>query len=441
MTRRPVLLLAAGCFLAVACSSGSGGGEPPMLIEAQMESASNIFVGSEVRVLGVHVGEVTAVEPQGDTVRLGLRVDAEQPLPADVRVSLVPVTLLGERVIQLDPPYTGGPVLPRDAVIPVERTSVPAEVDEVLRSFEKFLSGLDEDALATLIDEFAGTFGGQGDGINRLLDQGSETVRVLADSSGDLNGVVTELANLNTALATRDEQIGSTLEEFSQVLDLFIEEKGEIIASVDSLRRLAAELRPLLDEHTDPVVRDLEILATTLSTVDRNLERVGDLATGGRALFDEFGQRAFEFPEGRIKLDNEGQEIPEALEMRLEARLQGLCLRLGVAECAEGGFWPPFLPDLLCAEVGVCPEGGMDVSQALATALPALPQQAQDELARQAAASRAASEAPPQGTAPGPTPAPGATAGPEAGPELPELPELPEAPLPLPDPRLGEVSG
>jgi len=417
-----------------------------MHIQAQMESASNIFVGSEVRVLGVKVGEVTAVQPEGDLVRLGLRVDGDRPLPADVRASLVPVTLLGERIIQLDPPYTGGPVLARDAVIPVERTSVPAEVDEVLRSFEKFLSGLDEDALAVLIDEFAGTFGGQGEGINRLVDQGSRTVRVLADSSGDLNGVVTELANLNAALATRDEQIGSTLEEFSQVLDLFIEEKDEIISSVDSLRRLAAELRPLLDEHTDPVVRDLEVLATTLSTVDRNLQRVGDLATAGRGLFDEFGQRAFEFPEGRIKLDNEGQEIFEALELRLEERLEGLCLRLGVFECMEEGFWEPFLPDLLCTPAtGVCPEGGMDISQALAAALPALPQQAQEELARQAAERRAATAAPPPAPAPGPAvPAPAAPAGPQAEPSPAagtELPELPEVPLPLPDPRLGEVGG
>ena len=60
----------------------------------------------------------------------------------------------------------------------------------MLRSFENFLEGLDEETLADLIDVMAATLEGKGTGINQLLDDGAETVRVLVDASDDLNAPV-----------------------------------------------------------------------------------------------------------------------------------------------------------------------------------------------------------------------------------------------------------
>src|SRR3712207_7459522 len=50
-------------------------------------SASNLFVGSEVRVLGLPVGKISAITPQGDVVKVDMAIDAGRKLPADVRRS------------------------------------------------------------------------------------------------------------------------------------------------------------------------------------------------------------------------------------------------------------------------------------------------------------------------------------------------------------------
>ena len=85
------------CMVALGC--GETGGEAPRSISAVFPRASNVFVGSEVRVLGVQVGTITEIVPQGDTVRVAMEVSDEQPLPEDVGAALVPTSLLGERVI------------------------------------------------------------------------------------------------------------------------------------------------------------------------------------------------------------------------------------------------------------------------------------------------------------------------------------------------------
>lgn len=358
--------LLAGCDL---------GGRSDTRLTAEFANTNNLFEGSEVRVLGLKVGEVTAIRPRGETVEVHMAVDGNRPIPADAEAELIPSALLGERFVQLGPPYEDGPQLEDGATIPLERTTQPAEVDEVLASFERFLSSLDGDALANLVDAMAGTVSGQGEDLNELIDDGTETVRVLADAGGDLNAVIAEFADLNETLATRDERIGSTLEEFSTTLQILIEERDEIIGTVAELNRLTAELQPLLDEHSDPLVEDLEQLTTTLSTVERNLENVGKLIDGSEQLFHGIG-RAVKFDHSWLDLHNETEDISGLLVERIVQRLVGVCLRLEVPECADAEFFADVVNehtderDQLVSELG----------EVIAALISELPEEAQEGL-------------------------------------------------------------
>lgn len=413
-------MLAAACGLASAQDSTS--------ITAILPSTNNLFVGSEVRVLGLQVGNVTSIEPMGEVVRVELRVDGQE-LPADVRADLKPTSLLGERFVQLSPPYTGGPTFDDGGEIPLERTSAPVDVDDVLRSFDNFLRSLDRDALAGLIDSLADTFAGQGEGLNELIDEGSESFRVLADSSEDLNALVNEFAVLNETLATREQTIGRTLDRLSIILQTLIEERDNIIASIASLRRLVIELRPLLDEHTAPLIADLEVLATTLSTVERNLERVGDVVLGARMLFEGAG-RAVEWEDARIKLNNQTGRLGEAIAIRTTDRLVGLCMRLEVPECSTPDFFEPIIGTLLCQTGPGCEANQASLAQYLAEALNTMPPEVMETL-KEEAAERAEEEARDE---PVPQDEPDEAAPPQEPPSLEEEPDRPL--LPLPDPRL-----
>src|SRR5690606_16854313 len=58
-------------------------------ITATFKSTVGIYSGSDVRILGVAVGKVDSVEPQGDKVKVTMTVDRGIPLPEDVRAGQV----------------------------------------------------------------------------------------------------------------------------------------------------------------------------------------------------------------------------------------------------------------------------------------------------------------------------------------------------------------
>ena len=77
-----------------------------------------------MRILGVPVGEVTAVVPEGDTVRVDMTYDAEYDLPADAQAVIITPTLTADRFVQLTPTYESGPKLEDGATIEVQDTPV-----------------------------------------------------------------------------------------------------------------------------------------------------------------------------------------------------------------------------------------------------------------------------------------------------------------------------
>jgi phospholipid/cholesterol/gamma-HCH transport system substrate-binding protein len=416
---RRLAALAVLLAVAIACAP-----EPGTTVSAVLPSATNLYVGSEARVLGMRVGDVVALQPSGPDVVATLRLDRGVTLPADVTAVITPESLLGERYVQLGPPYQGGPAFHDGGTIPRERTGAPAELDEVLASFDGFLRELDPDGIAELVDVLATALEGQGDDLNALIDNGATTVRVLRDASEDLNAIVGHLADLNESVATRDEQLGRTLEDFTTVVHTLNEEHDDIVEGVANLRRLNDNLRPLTREHGDPLVADLEALATALSTVDRNLTRLGDVLVGGKRLFEGAG-RGFDYRTARLRLDDELLFTPDAILLRLRERLVGLCIRLGESECADPGFWDPVLPELLCdaslAGSTRCADKPT-LAQAIRDALGHLPPEALGQLETEA---RQRQSAPPAAPA----------APPDDPVALPPAREL----LPAPDPRLGDL--
>ena len=57
--------------------------QEPVRISADFVRAVGLFPGSDVRILGVSVGTVLAVEPRGDRVRVELEFTPEHPVPAN----------------------------------------------------------------------------------------------------------------------------------------------------------------------------------------------------------------------------------------------------------------------------------------------------------------------------------------------------------------------
>ena len=117
------LLVTAGLYLVFRSSTGTK-------LSAYFGKTVGLYAGSSVRVLGVPVGQVTDVTPEGDAVRVDMRVD-DVPLPAGVGAVVVAPSLVSDRYVQLTPAYDSGPVLASGTILPRDRTATPVELDDL----------------------------------------------------------------------------------------------------------------------------------------------------------------------------------------------------------------------------------------------------------------------------------------------------------------------
>ena len=128
MTPQPSRLVLAVVGLALAggaAGCGAFSDEERKTLTASFDRAVGLYEKSDVRILGVRVGEVTKIVPEGDDVRVEMEYDAKYEIPAEAKALVVAPSIVSDRYVQLTPVYTGGEVMASGAVLDKDRTAVP----------------------------------------------------------------------------------------------------------------------------------------------------------------------------------------------------------------------------------------------------------------------------------------------------------------------------
>jgi phospholipid/cholesterol/gamma-HCH transport system substrate-binding protein len=285
---------------------------------AHFPRAVGLFVGSDVRILGVKVGEVSEVVPEGTSVRVEFEYDDKYKVPADAKAAVVAPSVVSDRYVQLTPVYKGGPTLADGADIPLEQTATPVELDRIFSSLNDLNvalgpEGANKDgALSRLLKVGADNLDGQGADINATFHDFSTAVSTLSDGKDDLFGTVRNLQVFTTALAQNDQQVRSFNQNLASVADQLAGERQELSAALrnlavalgevagfvrDNRKNLSANIQGLA-EVTDVLVTQRDALAETLEAGPvalSNLQlaynpRSGTLDTRNNAQAPDFGQ-------------------------------------------------------------------------------------------------------------------------------------------------------
>src|ERR1700755_3511879 len=159
-----------------------------------------LYPGDKVQIMGVKVGTIDTIEPAGDKMKVTFNYDNSCKVQANATASILNPSLVASRTIQLSPPYTGGPVMENNTVIPIDRTQVPVEYDELRDSINRILTDLGptkeqpKGPFGDVIESFSNGLGGQGEQINKTLKGLSEAVTTLNEGRGDFFAVIKSLA-------------------------------------------------------------------------------------------------------------------------------------------------------------------------------------------------------------------------------------------------------
>jgi len=210
-------------------------------VTAYFAESIGVYKGSTVRVLGVPVGTVDAVRPEGTRVKVTMTLNHGVAVPARVDAVVIAPSIVSDRYIQLTPAYTGGPQLADGAVIPLARTAVPVEVDQVYASLAKLANALGPNgankngALSNLIKTGAANLAGNGAYLKQMLTEFGGLSKTLGDSSGNLFATIVSLQRFTTMLKNNGGQVRLAENQLAQVSTFLASDRRDLSAAITEL--------------------------------------------------------------------------------------------------------------------------------------------------------------------------------------------------------------
>jgi phospholipid/cholesterol/gamma-HCH transport system substrate-binding protein len=107
-------------------------------LNATFSNSANIATNSPVRVAGVDVGKVISTSRDGDNTTVTFTIDdSGRPVHEDAFAAIRPrIFLEGNFFVDLDPGSPSAPEMDSGATIPVSRTSIAVQLDEILTALQ-----------------------------------------------------------------------------------------------------------------------------------------------------------------------------------------------------------------------------------------------------------------------------------------------------------------
>ncbi|MEU7634185.1 MCE family protein [Nocardia sp. NPDC049220] len=242
-------------------------------ITAYFDRSVGIYEGSDVRILGVPVGSVDSVQPQGDQVEIVMSVDRNYDIPANARAAQITPSIVSDRYIQLTPVYIEGPKMARTATIPRDRTVTPVEVDQLYKSITELSDALGpnganaQGAVNELVRTSAANLAGNGQALADSLTQLSRATRYLSDARGDIFDTIKNLQAFITMLAQNDQQVRQFNGQLAELSTFLAGERENLGAALNLLSVALGDVARFIEENRDLVASNAEGLVTLTKTL------------------------------------------------------------------------------------------------------------------------------------------------------------------------------
>lgn len=252
---------------------------------AEFSDASGLVPGEEVRVAGIKVGQVTALELGQARVVVTFRVkgvDLGSTTTAGIEVK----TLLGQHFLSLDP--SGSGKLARGATIPLARTSTPVNIVPAFQRLTEQSQEIDTAQVAAAFDALSET-------LTRTAPEMTETLRGLSRISKSVSVRDEEIRELfartgfvSGLVAERDADIARLLADTSTVLAELERRRATITRIIDGTADLARQLSGLVTDNSATLEPALTKLNGVLAVLRKNRANIDEVLEVGAVYGREF---------------------------------------------------------------------------------------------------------------------------------------------------------
>lgn len=249
---------------------------------AYFTSATGLNVGDAVVVLGMRVGTIRAITPEPGQARVVFDYRLDHALPAQVHAMISSPSVVPVRTLVLGPLHGRGE-LADGATIPLARTAVPVEWDQVKEQITRLAAALGPNganrhgALGRLVQVGADNLRANGPALNDTIRQLSRAMRVLADNKGNLFQTVANLRIFVDALSSSDAQVGEFNHRLADTAAILAGNSQNLGRALDGMDTAVVQLRSFLQRNRPASRAALRNLAPVLHTLAANRQQIADL--------------------------------------------------------------------------------------------------------------------------------------------------------------------
>ena len=249
-------------------------------ITAYFDNSNGLFRGDEVRILGVPVGAIDAIEPESNRVKISFWVDDTVKVPAEARAAILSPQLVTARAIQLTPAYTGGPVMRSGAVIPQTRTAVPLEWDDLRAQLDKLTAALQPtqpggvSTLGAFINTAADNLRGQGANIRDTIIKMSQAFSILGDHSNDIFSTIKNLSVVVSALHDSSALLRQLNGNLASVTALLANDPDEVGHAISDLNAVVGDTMSFISDNREALGTTTDKLSSISKAVVDSLDDI-----------------------------------------------------------------------------------------------------------------------------------------------------------------------
>ena len=274
---------------------------------AALSEAGGLKAGDDVRIAGVKVGKVTAVDLEGSHVRVDFRVGRSTELGSQTSATVRIKTILGQKFLALEPAGKGD----LSQEIPLSRTTPAYDVVEAFSDLATTTEDIDTGQLATALDTVANTFRDSPEEVRAAVDGLGRLSRTVASRDAQLRELLQHANGVTGVLADRNKELVSLLTDGDLLLQELRKRRADIHTLLVSTVTLSQQLTGLVRENRaaiGPALANLKNVLATLEANQANLDRSIRLVapfvrvfantTGNGRWFDTYIQNLVPVPGG-----------------------------------------------------------------------------------------------------------------------------------------------
>jgi phospholipid/cholesterol/gamma-HCH transport system substrate-binding protein len=243
-------------------------------------ASGGVAPNQEVTYRGVQVGRVGEMTLTKEAVRIEMQIESGFKIPKEgTRARVLFKSAVGEQFIDILPERDEGPFFQKGDVIPVSMTSIPIQIEDLLRELDAVLVSIDPKALGQLIHELGTGLKDRGEDLREIIKGFDVFTRIGADNLGELIGILRDGADLQDSFNASSEEFVRAVQALRTVAGVLAARRGDLERTLNATSGLNTEIIKLLDSRRRELEQILGDLGTTVRTTHAHRSDLDKLLT------------------------------------------------------------------------------------------------------------------------------------------------------------------